>query len=97
MILKAGCAIRTPCFQETTKITNTVLNHKLNQRVDAVSVWLQQLGIEIVEYTGEPKFDGISMSLTYENGILSKGATRGDGSFGDDVTANIITILTELF
>jgi len=52
------------------------------------------LGIDTVEYTGEPKFDGISMSLTYENGVLVRGATRGDGSVGDNVTANIKTIKT---
>ncbi len=52
------------------------------------------LGVEVVEYTGEPKFDGISMSLTYENGMLVRGVTRGDGSIGDDVTDNIRTINT---
>ena len=52
------------------------------------------LELDEVEYTGEPKFDGISMSLTYENGILTRGATRGDGSTGDNVTANIKTIKT---
>ncbi len=52
------------------------------------------LGVEAVEYTGEPKFDGISMSLTYENGMLIRGVTRGDGSIGDDVTDNIRTINT---
>ncbi|HDL17686.1 MAG TPA: NAD-dependent DNA ligase LigA [Bacteroidetes bacterium] len=52
------------------------------------------LGLDGIEYTGEPKFDGISMSLTYENGILRRGATRGDGSAGDDVTNNVKTIKT---
>lgn len=47
-----------------------------------------------VLYTAEPKFDGISMSLTYENGVLVRGATRGDGSIGDDVTNNIRTVRT---
>jgi len=44
------------------------------------------------EYVCELKFDGLSMSLTYENGILSRAVTRGDGTKGDDVTTNIKTI-----
>ena len=44
------------------------------------------------EWVCERKIDGISMSLTYQNGILVKAATRGNGSVGDDVTANVKTI-----
>ncbi|MEZ4858068.1 MAG: NAD-dependent DNA ligase LigA [Flavobacteriaceae bacterium] len=46
----------------------------------------------IVEYTCELKYDGASMSLTYENGKLVKAVTRGDGVQGDDVTTNVKTI-----
>lgn len=44
------------------------------------------------EYICELKFDGLSISLTYENGLLTRALTRGDGERGDDVTANIKTI-----
>jgi DNA ligase (NAD+) len=45
-----------------------------------------------VEYVGELKLDGLSMALTYEDGVLTHGVTRGDGVEGEDVTANVKTI-----
>jgi DNA ligase (NAD+) len=50
------------------------------------------LGNVDLQYTCELKYDGASISLTYENGILKKAVTRGDGFQGDDVTNNIKTI-----
>lgn len=50
------------------------------------------LGNVPVEYVCELKYDGASISITYENGILSKAVTRGDGFQGDDVTNNVKTI-----
>ncbi len=45
-----------------------------------------------VEYVGELKLDGLSMALTYEDGVLAHGVTRGDGVTGEDVTGNVRTI-----
>ncbi|MGH9002686.1 MAG: NAD-dependent DNA ligase LigA, partial [Acidimicrobiia bacterium] len=53
---------------------------------------LERLVPEPVAFVGEPKLDGLAVSLTYEDGRLIRAATRGDGVTGEDVTANILTI-----
>jgi DNA ligase (NAD+) len=50
------------------------------------------LNAEQVEYAVEPKFDGLAITLTYEHGLLTQGATRGDGYTGENVTHNLRTI-----
>ena len=52
----------------------------------------RELGLERVEYTAEPKFDGLSIELVYREGRFVRGATRGDGTTGEDVTANLRTL-----
>ncbi len=65
---------------------------------DEVHEWDRRIrqGIERddVEYSVEPKFDGASVSLRYENGVLVRAATRGDGETGEDITVNVRTIRT---
>lgn len=54
----------------------------------------KRLGTEALTYTCELKFDGVSISLTYDNGVLVQAVTRGDGVQGDEVTTNVRTIPT---
>jgi len=49
---------------------------------------------DAVAYVAEPKFDGVSLEVVYDDGILTAGATRGDGRIGEEVTANVRTMQT---
>lgn len=63
------------------------------EKIEAFDSRLRALAAqEDIEYAVEPKFDGMAISLTYRNGLLERGATRGDGETGEDVTANVRTI-----
>ena len=52
----------------------------------------EALDTDCIEYVAEPKLDGLAISLLYEDGLLIRAATRGDGTTGEDVTANVKTI-----
>ena len=73
-------------------LSNTYSKEELMQWEERLR---KSLGEETqIEYTCELKFDGASISLTYENGILIKAITRGDGLQGDNITTNVRTIKT---
>ena len=71
---------------------NAFTDEDVSDFVDKIRRFLGLGADETMTLTAEPKIDGLSLSLLYENGTLVRGATRGDGSTGEDVTANAKTI-----
>lgn len=77
------------------KVTHTVQMGSLQDVFDVSEVrdFYDRVKAEgASEFTVEPKIDGLSVSLVYENGVLVQGSTRGDGFIGEDITPNIKTI-----
>jgi DNA ligase (NAD+) len=73
----------------------TLDNYKKTQYLVDFDRRVRELtGLDEIEYCVEPKFDGASISLVYEDDLLVRGATRGDGVKGDDITPNIRQIRT---
>lgn len=78
------------------KVTHTSRMDSLTDvfSFDELAEFLNRVSVAFpdVTYSVEPKIDGLSVSLRYENGVLVQGATRGDGVTGEDVTGNVKTI-----
>jgi DNA ligase (NAD+) len=73
-------------------LDNTFSDEDVRDFVNSVYRFLGRLPDDSIAFTAEPKIDGLSMSIRYENGRLVSAATRGDGTTGENVTANILTI-----
>jgi DNA ligase (NAD+) len=73
-------------------LDNAFSDEDVTKFVERIRRFLKLDADEPLAITAEPKIDGLSMSLRYENGELTKAATRGDGAEGEDVTANIRTL-----
>src|SRR5215813_11840888 len=70
-------------------LDNTYSQEELREFVNRVQRLLPN---EKLDWIVEPKVDGLAINLRYENGAFTCGATRGDGTTGDDITANLKTI-----
>ncbi|MCS6988791.1 MAG: NAD-dependent DNA ligase LigA [Chloroherpetonaceae bacterium] len=75
-------------------LSNTYSPDELREFVERVQKDLRAEGLGEPEFSCELKFDGVAVSLVYRNGLFVQGATRGDGSMGDDITPNLKTIPT---
>lgn len=80
---------RTPHRSPMLSLDNSYDEEQLREFVERMKRLLEDAP---VEYVTELKIDGLGVSLVYENGILVRGLTRGDGEFGEDVTDNLRTI-----
>lgn len=90
--------VGAPPLQELAKVPHEQPMLSLDSIVDQSEVQAfdqrmkRALETPSVEYSAEPKFDGLSVELMYDHGIFTRGATRGDGTTGEDVTVNLRTI-----
>jgi DNA ligase (NAD+) len=86
------------CFAEVfSKINNDIsyANDKKRKDINALFIKAARNTTQFkvkVQYAAEPKLDGVAVSIRYENGMLVRAATRGDGVTGEDITANVRTV-----
>ena len=81
-------------LQPMLSLASARSEEELRAWADRVAALAEKRGLDGVgiEYVAEPKIDGLAISLLYEDGILVRGATRGDGEVGEDVTHNLRTV-----
>jgi len=90
--------VGAPPLQELIKVPHEQPMLSLDSIVDESEVLAfdQRMKRELealsIEYSAEPKFDGLSVELVYDQGVFTRGSTRGDGTTGEDVTINLRTI-----
>ncbi len=90
----AGVATLAPTFAPVDHVVPMMSLDNAFSR-EELDAWFQRISrivTDPIEFVGEPKLDGLAISLLYEDGKLRRGATRGNGVTGEDVTANIATI-----
>ena len=90
--------VGAPPLESLTKVSHEQPMLSLDSIVDQDEVQAfdqrmkRELETQSIEYSAEPKFDGLSVELVYDQGIFTRGATRGDGTTGENVTVNLRTI-----
>lgn len=90
--------VGAPPLEELTKVRHEKPMLSLDSIVDESDVrafdvrMKKELDVDTVGYTVEPKFDGLSVELVYDDGTFVRGATRGDGLTGEEVTVNLRTV-----
>lgn len=90
--------VGAPPLDELIKVPHEQPMLSLDSIIDPTEVMAfdqrmkRELNASSVEFTAEPKFDGLSVELVYDHGLFTRGATRGDGTMGEDVTVNLRTI-----